>query len=73
MSDDAPPNFKPAHLSNLTVQCNAVIPTSNVKDCDSDTKYGSCLFNLKYDPCEIYDMSKYLPKTLDMLKFEWRI
>ena len=23
---------------------------------------------MKYDPCEIYDLSKYLPKTLDMLK-----
>ena len=64
----APPNFKPAYVSNLTVQCNVVIPTLNVKDCDSDTKYGYCLFNLKQDPCEIYDLSAHLPKTFDMLK-----
>ena len=64
----APPNFNPKSLDDLTVKCNAKIPTTNITNCKSDTKYGYCLFNLKDDPCEINDLSEMHPEILQQLK-----
>ena len=64
----APPNFNPKSLEDLTMKCNAEIPTANITNCKSNTKYGYCLFNLKEDPCEVNDLSVMHPEILQQLK-----
>ena len=63
----APPNFSSKSLEDLTVKCNAEIPTTNITNCKSNMKYG-CLFNLKEDLCEINDLSAMHPEILQQLK-----
>ena len=64
----APPNFSLKSLEDLTVKCNAEIPTTNIANCKSNTKHGYYLFNLKEDPCEINDLSVMHPEILQQLK-----
>ena len=64
----APPNFSLKSLEDLAVKCNAEIPTTNIANCKSNTKYGYYLFNFKEDPCEINDLSVMHPAILQQLK-----